>query len=210
MLLERYTDPRATLLEISSTPTAELAKQMNASLADALAERRLCAQAVLPYVSQKLPTQIDMRQTRAINLNIVDERQYQELQAVAEEPADNDDGSFSMQLIAAQPSDTQASEHKAETPAAQSPPTEPNDRAIQWDIFPGNKGAQRKNVTSLEPVTPPAGEPPPGSLKSADAWWDSLSRTQRISDAPSAPGRGSWERVDRGGCFAPADRDKPK
>jgi hypothetical protein len=97
-LLEQYRDPRAILLEIASTPTADLAKQMNATLADALAERRLCAQAVLPYVAQKLPVQVDMRHTRAIVLNIVDDRQYEELVTLDAEPADNED-SFSMQLI---------------------------------------------------------------------------------------------------------------
>jgi hypothetical protein len=97
-LLEQYRDPRAILLEIASTPTAELAKQMHGTLADALAERRLCAQAVLPYVAQKLPVQVDMRHTRAINLNIVDERQYKELIEVAA-TEEQSDGAFSMQLL---------------------------------------------------------------------------------------------------------------
>jgi hypothetical protein len=97
-LLETYRDPRAILLEIASMDTAALAKTMNASLADALAERRLCAQAVLPYVAQKLPAQVDMRLTRAINLNIVDDRQYQDLVAVAAEATDDAD-TFSMQLL---------------------------------------------------------------------------------------------------------------
>jgi hypothetical protein len=69
-------------------------------MADALAERRLCAQAVLPYVAQKLPVQVDMRHTKAIHLNIVDDRQYAELVevAAAEDAAD----SFSMQLLSGQ------------------------------------------------------------------------------------------------------------
>jgi hypothetical protein len=81
--------------------TAALAKTMNATLADALAERRLCAQAVLPYVAQKLPAQVDMRLTRAINLNIVDDRQYQELVDIAAEATDDTD-TFSMQLLSGQ------------------------------------------------------------------------------------------------------------
>ena len=97
-LLETYKDPRAILLEIASTPTEELAEQMHGTLADALAERRLCAQAVLPYVAQKLPVQVDMRHTRAIHLNIVDERQYQDLVEVAATQAD-DETSFNLQLI---------------------------------------------------------------------------------------------------------------
>jgi hypothetical protein len=97
-LLETYRDPRAILLEIASTPTAELGKQMNATLADALAERRLCAQAVLPYVAQKLPVQVDMRHTRAIVLNIVDDRQYEQLVTLDAEQPDNEDA-FSLALV---------------------------------------------------------------------------------------------------------------
>jgi hypothetical protein len=120
-LLEQYRDPRAILLEIASTDTATLAKQMNATLADALAERRLCAQAVLPYVAQKLPVQVDMRHTRAIVLNIVDERQYQELVEVAATEADDTD-SFSMQLLPATSED--AGNETPVTPPVAVPPTE--------------------------------------------------------------------------------------
>jgi len=102
-LLETYKDPRAILLEIAGTDTATLAKQMHGTLADALAERRLCAQAVLPYVAQKLPVQVDMRHTRAIHLNIVDDRQYQELAEVAASQDGAD--TFSMQLLPSAPSD---------------------------------------------------------------------------------------------------------
>jgi hypothetical protein len=97
-LLETYRDPRAILLEIASMDTKALAAEMKGTLADALAERRLCAQAVLPYVAQKLPVQVDMRHTRAIHLNIVDERQYQDLVEVAATEA-SDDESFSLQLM---------------------------------------------------------------------------------------------------------------
>ena len=97
-LLETYRDPRAILLEIASMDTKALAAEINCSLQDALAERRLCAQAVLPYVAQKLPAQVDMRLTRAINLNIVDDRQYKELVEIAATEQDEADG-FSMQLL---------------------------------------------------------------------------------------------------------------
>jgi hypothetical protein len=97
-LLEQYRDPRAILLEIASMDTAKLAAEMHGTLADALAERRLCAQAVLPYVAQKLPVQVDMRHTRAIVLNIVDDRQYQELVTLDAEQTDSDEG-FSLQLL---------------------------------------------------------------------------------------------------------------
>ena len=65
-LLETYRDPRAVLLEIAGTDTAKLATTLNCSMQDALAERRLCAQAVLPYVGQAAHP-VDMRSTRAIN-----------------------------------------------------------------------------------------------------------------------------------------------
>jgi hypothetical protein len=147
-LLETYRDPRAVLMEIASTDTAALAATLNCTMQDALAERRLCAQAVLPYVAQKLPAQVDMRLTRAINLNIVDDRQYKELVEIAATEQDDAD-SFNMTLL-------QGNAVDSETPAAQPQ----QERAIQWDISPGNKGAQRKNVTSVEPVTPPAPVPP--------------------------------------------------
>lgn len=113
-LLERYQDPRAILLEIASTPTAQLAEQMNASLADALAERRLCAQAVLPYVAQKLPVQVDMRHTKAIHLNIVDDRQYAELVEVA--AAEDDADSFNMTLLPSARSDDVAGSDRPAMP----------------------------------------------------------------------------------------------
>jgi hypothetical protein len=97
-LLETYRDPRAILLEIASMDTAKLAAEMHGTLADALAERRLCAQAVLPYVAQKLPVQVDMRHTRAIVLNIVDDRQYEQLVTLDAEQTDSDEG-FSLQLL---------------------------------------------------------------------------------------------------------------
>ena len=123
-LLETYRDPRAVLMEIASTETATLAKTLNCSMQDALAERRLCAQAVLPYVAQKLPAQVDMRLTRAINLNIVDDRQYADLVAVAAEATDNAD-TFSMALLPTTPSEDEGSERPV-TPPTASPSRERN------------------------------------------------------------------------------------
>jgi len=114
-LLETYRDPRAILLEIAGTDTAKLAELMHGTLADALAERRLCAQAVLPYVAQKLPVQVDMRHTRAIHLNIVDERQYQDLLEVAATDADNEE-SFSLQLLSGQTGKESATQQESEKP----------------------------------------------------------------------------------------------
>ena len=84
-LMESFRDPRAVLMEIASTDTHTLAEQIGCTLMEALGERRLCAQAVLPYVAQKLPVQVDMRHTRAIHLNIVDERQYKQLVDISQD-----------------------------------------------------------------------------------------------------------------------------
>lgn len=93
-LLETFRDPRAVLLEIASTETQALAETLGCSMVEAMGERRLAAQTVLPYVAQKLPVQVDMRHTKAIHLNIVDATQYKDLQAIA-----SDDQS-TIQLIA--------------------------------------------------------------------------------------------------------------
>jgi hypothetical protein len=97
-LLEAWRDPREVLLEIASMDTNQLAELARCSPLEALQERRLCAQAVLPYVAQKLPVQVDMRHTRAIHLNIVTDDQYQELVNVAQEPGDGAQ-SVSVQLV---------------------------------------------------------------------------------------------------------------
>ena len=95
-LLETFRDPRAVLLEIASTETQELSDKLGCSLMEALGERRLAAQTVLPYVAQKLPVQVDMRHTKAIHLNIVDERQYRDLISIA---ADTDANAIEAQII---------------------------------------------------------------------------------------------------------------
>lgn len=83
-LMSTYRDPRAILLEIASTDTNELAERIGCTPFEAQQERRLCAQTVLPYVSSKMPVQVDMRHTKAIHLNIVDTTQYAQLQAIAD------------------------------------------------------------------------------------------------------------------------------
>jgi hypothetical protein len=89
-LLERYRDPRAILLEIAGMDTAKLAEQTGCSLIEALQERRLCAMAVLPYVVQKLPTQVDMRHTRAITVNLLDKDEYERVEALTIEEGETD------------------------------------------------------------------------------------------------------------------------
>lgn len=137
-LLETYRDPRAVLLEIASMDTMKLAKLIAMDgqktgainedgteelyqvlphhMLDALGERRLAATVVLPYVAQRLPVQVDMRHTKAIHLNIVDDRQYQELVDISTEPVTPEDG-MSLQLIGsaiAEESDEQSADAQGE------------------------------------------------------------------------------------------------
>lgn len=148
-LLETYRDPRAVLMEIASMNTADLAKLAQCSLMDAMQERRLCAQAVLPYVAQKLPIQVDMRHTKAIHLNIVDEAQYHELLEVAETPVD--DG-MNMQLIG---------------------------QAIAQESDQAGSGTQTQGEQTGDrtPVTPPVAETAPESADQANASTSSPSHT---------------------------------
>jgi hypothetical protein len=191
-LLETYRDPRAVLLEIAGKDTKALAAEMQSSLGDAQAERRLCAQAVLPYICQRLPTQIDMRTTKSITLNILSPDEFAEVEKLANNAETPDDAGFSMQLISASP--------LQET-------TEQADVTLE----PQNPGTAQDR--DERPVTPPvASDPPGGYLRPASEWWDSLNgaRRQRLEDKPPAPGRSSWERLDNSGCFAPAASEKPK
>ena len=197
-LLASYRDPREVLLSIASKETAELAKEMNASLQDALVERRLAAMAVLPYCAAKMPVSVDLRQTRTIALNILDERQYHELLEVAAEPADNDDG-FNMTLIASPPV-AETTEQARESPEPQHPGT------VQDTAQAGGERPVRPAVAAASPQ-----EPAGGWLRPASEWWDSVDgkRTQRISDTPSAaadPDRWERSRTDSG-TWAPG---KPK
>jgi hypothetical protein len=200
-LLEEYRDPRAILLEIASTSTAALAKEMNASLADALAERRLCAQAVLPFVAQKLPVQVDLRQTRAIVLNMVTETQYEELVTLDAEQTADDDGSFSIALMP-----------NAQTPAHSAEPAgEATERVAQGEQTPEPQHTQTQVQGDGTPVTPPVAGEPPGSLKSADAGWDSLAtgRRQRLEDKPAGDAPDRWQKSDHG-TWAPNRRKQDK
>ena len=140
-LLQEFRDPRAILLEIASTDTLELAKLFAGTDPDtgapntptpthimtAVAERRQCATHVLPYVVPKMPVQLDMRHTKAIHLNIVDERQFTELQQLASDDAADPDG-LSIQLINATPVEAEQSGHEDDgtgvRPSAPAPPGE--------------------------------------------------------------------------------------
>ncbi len=137
---------------------------------------------MLPYLCQKLPTQIDMRTTRAIHLNILSPDQFAEIETLANTTESPDDDGFNMTLIAAAPV-AETTEQGRESPAEQRAVIERNDRE--------------------RPVTPSVAADSPGGLKSADAWWDSLAtgRRQPLDASAQAPGRSSWERLDRHWLF---------
>lgn len=82
-LLQGYGDPRAILLQNASMTIDAIVKATGCTRLEAFQEKRLCAIAVLPYVAQKLPVQVDMRHTRAIHLNILAEPQYREIEQLA-------------------------------------------------------------------------------------------------------------------------------
>ena len=121
-LFETYRDPRAVLMEIAGMETEALAAKYSITPLEALQERRYCAQAVLPYVAQKLPVQVDMRHTRAIHLNIVDDRQYAELVELSDT---NDDTTLT---IEAQLLDSSAVRERDVSPAVpRTPPSQDSD-----------------------------------------------------------------------------------
>jgi hypothetical protein len=204
-LLETYRDPRAVLLEIAGTDTAKLATTLNCSLADALAERRLCAQAALPYVCAKQPIAVDMRTTRTIHLNLVTESQYEELVAVAATEEQPDDGSFSMQLLpAAQPAEVHntaqtAPDSKIEPTTTQAGTQPGGDRPVARGLAadvsqgPGDRADPR--VEWLPPLSD---------------WWrriDGSARTQPMPDtAPAADAPDRWERADGNATWGPDTR----
>lgn len=69
-LLQRYRDPRAVLLEIAEANVGDLAARLGCSLYEALQEKRLCAQAVLPYVAQRQPLAVDVTNRQVVYLTI--------------------------------------------------------------------------------------------------------------------------------------------
>jgi hypothetical protein len=158
-LLETYRDPRAVLLEIASMSIDALCKLAKCSPMEALQEKRLCAAAALPYVCSKMPISVDMKHTKAITLNIVDDAEYQALVEISQQPEQPDDAdSFSIALTSGvtdvQTINGDAPESTATTKAgsANQPASTPPQRSLSWDVQPGDS----KIVTGEKPVTPGA------------------------------------------------------
>lgn len=71
-LLRQYQDPRAVLLAIAQSPVDELAARLGCTPMEALQEKRLAAIGVLPYVAQKQPLAVDLREHKSVTLTIID------------------------------------------------------------------------------------------------------------------------------------------
>ena len=69
-LLQRYQDPRAVLLALAGMPVAEMMAITGCSAMEAIAEKRLSAAAVLPYVAQKQPLAVDVTSHKVVTLSI--------------------------------------------------------------------------------------------------------------------------------------------
>jgi hypothetical protein len=71
-LLARHRDPREVLLEIAEANIADLAGLLSCTMMEAAQEKRLAAAAVLPYLSSKMPLEIDLTKRSVVYLTIVD------------------------------------------------------------------------------------------------------------------------------------------
>lgn len=71
-LLARHRDPREILLEIAEANIDDLAALMQCTPHEAMQEKRLAAIGVLPYITSKMPIEIDLTKRSVVYLNIVD------------------------------------------------------------------------------------------------------------------------------------------
>jgi hypothetical protein len=69
-LLHQYADPRAVLLQIAQTDVGELIARLGCTPLEAIQEKRLAAIGVLPYVAQRQPLAIDVRNRSVVYLTI--------------------------------------------------------------------------------------------------------------------------------------------
>ena len=71
-ILAQTTPPALTLARMASMPVHELATLLGCSLLDAWQEIRLCAQAVAPYLHQRMPLAVDLTNHKTVTLTIVE------------------------------------------------------------------------------------------------------------------------------------------
>jgi hypothetical protein len=71
-LLSRHRDPREVFLEIAESNIDDLAALMQCAPAEAMAEKRLAAIGVLPYIVSRKPLEIDVTKRSVVYLTTVD------------------------------------------------------------------------------------------------------------------------------------------
>jgi hypothetical protein len=71
-LLARHRDPREVLLEIAAAHPADLAGMLGCSLFEAVQEKRLAAIGVLPYLTSRMPLEVDVTKRSVVYLTISD------------------------------------------------------------------------------------------------------------------------------------------
>jgi hypothetical protein len=69
-LLARYRDPLEGLVAMAGMGVTELAAALGCSPHEAFIEKRLCAQAALPYLHQRQPIAVDFSNTGIVQLSI--------------------------------------------------------------------------------------------------------------------------------------------
>ncbi len=73
-LLGRYSSPLEVLAQVMTAPVEALVAQLGCSPVEALAEKRLAAVALLPYLHSRMPVSVDLTDRRVVHLTIaVDE-----------------------------------------------------------------------------------------------------------------------------------------
>lgn len=70
LLLERFGDPLAHQVAVATMGVDELAAALGCSRIEALAEKRLAAQVVMPYLHSRKPLAVDVTNHKAISLTI--------------------------------------------------------------------------------------------------------------------------------------------
>ena len=69
-LLGRYHSPLEALLQLGLMPVQELARSLNCTMIEALAEKRQALAAILPYLHQRQPIAVDVTKRQVVHLTI--------------------------------------------------------------------------------------------------------------------------------------------
>lgn len=69
-LLSKYPDPLEGLIQMCGIGIDELSAALNCTAHEAWAEKRLCIQAVLPYLHRRMPLAVDLSNRSVVHLSI--------------------------------------------------------------------------------------------------------------------------------------------